>query len=406
MGAGMSPAAIAALHAILFAVVREGGRTDLACGRVLKAYPKLKPSEKAMVVRVAYAIIRRYRLLCALAALPEGAPESPAETARLEAALIALEKRRRTGWPAGFSPDIALKRAALLEKSEPTVFHSMPDWIAEALRRDIGNKWVRVAGAMGEEPKCILRVNTRKGDAASLAKRLGAAKIETRPVDGFPEALEAADRYAALHCAPFEEGLYELQDAGSQSVAPALEVKPGMRVIDACAGEGGKTLHLSNLMGGKGRIIALDVDPKKLETLKKRAARADAQNITTRVVEGLSTWKDLEGTADRVLIDAPCSGSGVFRRQPESKWRLTPEGVAERIAMQAAILDAAAYAAKVGGLVVYATCSLFADENERQVARFIARHKGRFVLRDSRRLLPGCDGDVDGFFIARIERVA
>ena len=171
-------------------------------------------------------------------------------------------------------------------------------------------------------------------------------------------------------------------------------------------GEGGKTLHLSNLMEGRGRILAMDVEARKLDTLRARAARADAQNIATRLISP-EAWRELAGTADRVLVDAPCSGTGVLRRQPETKWRLTPEGVAERVALQAAILSGAAFAAKpAGGLVVYASCSLLSEENEGQVARFLARHPGAFELEEQRRVLPGVDGYCDGFFMARLRRLA
>lgn len=403
----MSPVALAALHEALTVVLREGGRTDLACGRALREHPRLKPAECAEVVRVVYAAVRRFRLLCALAALPEaGTPCSSEDTRRLECALAALERRPRDRWPAGFSPEVARRKAATLAKESPAVYHSLPDWLAAALRRDLGPAFSRVATALSEEPPCVLRVNTRKTSPSALARRLAEeSRLETRPVPGLPEALEAADRHAALQSRAFAEGFFEVQDAGSQRIAPALEAAPGMRVLDGCAGEGGKTLHLSNLMEGRGRIVALDVEARKLETLRRRAARADAQNVAVRLIEGPATWAEFAGFADRTLVDAPCSGTGVLRRQPETRWRLTPEGVAERVALQASILGSAAPTVRRGGLLLYATCSLLADENERQVARFLAAQGGRFEPVSSVRILPGVDGDCDGFFRAVLRRV-
>lgn len=404
----MSPAAFAALEQAVRAVLVDGGRTDMAVGRALRDHARLTPEEKAAVVRRAYAMVRRWRTLAHVAGLPEspGAPWARGDFARLGAALEIAEGGRADSPPSGFSPAVARRRLEAANAQGGALAYALPEWLAEKLRAALGRRFDKVCAAMLEESPCALRVNTRKGDSASLAARLRAEGVATRPIPGLSAALEADDRYAALRSRAFAEGYFELQDAGSQRVAPFLTPAPGLRVIDACAGEGGKTLHLSNLMEGRGRILAMDVDARKLDALRARAARADAQNIATRLVSD-EAWRELAGTADRVLVDAPCSGTGVLRRQPETKWRLTPEGAAERVALQAAILDRAAFAAKPGaGLVVYATCSLLSEENEGQVARFLARHPGVFELEEQRRVLPGVDGDCDGFFMARLRRLA
>ena len=200
----------------------------------------------------------------------------------------------------------------------------------------------------------------------------------------------------------FKNGFFEVQDASSQLVAPYLEVKPGMRVIDTCAGAGGKTLHLAAQMENKGQLIAMDIYGGKLAELKKRARRAGAHNINTRVIEGSKTIKKLKNSADRILIDAPCSGLGVIKRNPDSKWKLQPEFVDRIKQTQAEILDSYSSMLKVNGLLVYATCSILPSENEKQVEKFLSKNKN-FKLHKDLKVSP-TDSGFDGFYMALLER--
>ena len=178
----------------------------------------------------------------------------------------------------------------------------------------------------------------------------------------------------AIYFQTLKEGLFEIQDASSQLVAAALEVEPGMRVIDTCAGAGGKSLHIAALMENKGQIIATDIYESKLRKLKIRTRRAGVFNITTKEIDSPKVMKKMKGTADRVLIDAPCSGIGVLRRNPDSKWKLEPEFVENIIKTQAEILENYSQLVKPGGKLVYATCSIFPSENEKQVHGFLKNH--------------------------------
>lgn len=403
----MTPAAFSVLEKTLSAVILDDGRTDLAVGRALRDELRLTDDDRAEIVRRAYAMVRHWRLVRHLSGVSGALADkwTTVEFSKFEAALAVIEGRRPEHVPSGFVADVAKRRMEKAAAEFPATRYSLPDWLSEKFRSSLGRRYDKVCAALLDEPPCTLRVNTRKIAPADLVDALANQGVKVTPVPGMPEALFAKDRYAALNCRAFEDGLFVLQDAGSQRIAPFLGAQPGERVLDACSGEGGKTLHLSNLMSGKGRILATDIEPRKLEVLKQRAAGADAQNIAVRPVTG-GLPSELAGTFDRVLIDAPCTGTGVLRRQPETKWRLTPESVADRVALQAGILDSAAFAAKPGGVVVYATCSLLSEENEGQVARFLARHPGVFALEEQRRLLPGVDGDLDGFFMARLRRVA
>jgi len=176
-----------------------------------------------------------------------------------------------------------------------------------------------------------------------------------------------------------------------------------MRVVDACAGAGGKTLHLASLMENKGQLIALDIYEKKLEDLKKRAKRNGVHNVDTRLITSTKIIKKLNNTADRLLIDAPCSGLGVIRRNPDSKWKLQPEQIERLKETQAEILDNYSQIVKVGGKMVYATCSILPSENEMQVEKFLENHN-EFRLLSERKISPAQSG-FDGFYMALLEKI-
>lgn len=197
-----------------------------------------------------------------------------------------------------------------------------------------------------------------------------------------------------------ESGRFEIQDAGSQQVAPFLQAEPGHRVVDACAGAGGKTLHLAALMNGKGELRALDVDGRKLAALKSRAAAAGVKVWTAQASPDVAA--PLSGWADRVLIDAPCSGSGTLRRQPDLKYRITAESIDQTRALQRELLREYSPLVRPGGKLVYATCSVFPGENEAQAAWFSAQ-AADFIMEDERRISPAETG-WDGFYMARWRR--
>ena len=217
-----------------------------------------------------------------------------------------------------------------------------------------------------------------------------------------PDALVLVERKNVFLTDAFKKGYFEVQDASSQLVAPYLDVRPGQKVVDTCAGAGGKTLHLASLMENKGQIIAMDIHAHKLAELKKRAKRDGAHNIENRTIEGTKTIKKLKGKADRVLIDAPCSGLGVLKRNPDSKWKLNPEFLERVKITQAEILDQYASMVKQGGKLVYATCSILPSENELQVKAFLKNYP-EFTLLKDQKVSPVKFG-FDGFYMALLER--
>ncbi len=279
---------------------------------------------------------------------------------------------------------------------------SIPDWLDELGMKEIGEKWDAEIHELNQPAKVILRVNTLKTNRQQLKKLLLADSIETEILKTHANTLVLTERKNVFLTDAFKKGMFEVQDASSQMVAPFLEVEPGHRVIDTCAGAGGKTLHLAALMQNKGQIIALDIYGNKLKELKRRAKRAGAHNIETRAIESSKTIKKLKNSADRVLIDAPCSGLGVLKRNPDAKWKLQPEFIENIKKTQSEILETYSKLVKVGGKLVYATCSIFPSENEMQIEKFL-KNNSDFKLINENNVSPATTG-FDGFYMALMER--
>jgi 16S rRNA (cytosine967-C5)-methyltransferase len=282
---------------------------------------------------------------------------------------------------------------------------SIPDWMDELCVKELGvEKWTQEISALNEQAEVILRVNTLKTTKLALQKKLEDEGIETETIRGYEYALKLKERANVFVTEAFKLGFFEVQDASSQLVAEYLDVQPGMKVIDTCAGAGGKSLHLAALMENKGQLIATDIYESKLRKLKIRARRNGVHNITTKEIDSLKVIKKMKGTADRVLIDAPCSGIGVLKRNPDSKWKLQPEFVDNIIKTQAEILEDYSQLVKVGGKMVYATCSILPSENEKQVQLFLKNHP-EFQLEKQNKVSAYKSG-FDGFYMALLERIS
>ena len=237
-------------------------------------------------------------------------------------------------------------------------------------------------------------------NAASAIPR--AAEIEVDELRVFENALQLRKRQNIFTTSLFKDGLFEIQDAGSQLIAPFLNVEPGQKVIDACAGAGGKTLHLAAIMQNKGKIIAMDVEEWKLDNLRKRAKRAGVSNIEARLITGEKTISQLRNSADRLLLDVPCTGTGVIKRNPDTKWKLSKVVIEKTKQLQYTILKNYSTMVKPGGFLVYATCSILPSENELQVQKFIAEQGDIFELIKDKTLLPS--ESYDGFYMALIKK--
>jgi len=265
------------------------------------------------------------------------------------------------------------------------IFNEGKDWLDELAVKELGEKtWSKEVVALNEQASVILRVNTLKTTKEKLQSELFDVSIETESIKGHPDALRLVERANVFTTDAFKKGYFEVQDASSQLVAEFLDVKSGMKVVDTCAGAGGKTLHLSALMENKGQVIAMDIYENKLKELKRRAKRNGAHNIDMRVIDSTKPIKKLHNKADRVLIDAPCSGLGVLRRNPDAKWKLQPEFIENIKETQLEILNSYSKMVKPGGKLVYATCSILPSENQNQVKNFLDSNKEFKFIKDKK----------------------
>lgn len=385
---------------ILDDVLTQGATLDRAYAREFANF-KMGPGEQARIATVVGDLLRRLSLYCHLADVPLS------EAATAGWGLIGVwHQFHELPLPSHPTTDRfnlkAFETRRAQAKGDPVLWDGCPDWLDALGQAQLGKQWPAERRALTQIPKRYLRVNRLKCEPEQLKEKLAREHIQTRPLAGQPDTLEVLSDGALFRTECFKNGWFEQQDAGSQQIAPFLGVAPGMRVIDACAGAGGKTLHLAALMAGKGRLLAMDVEEWKLENLRQRARRAGAHNVEARLISSSKTIKRLKESADRLLLDVPCSGLGVLKRNPDAKWRDTAERLPILMDLQADILTRYSRMVKPGGELVYATCSLLPCENQEQVARFLAETSG-FSLLDERTVSPAGSG-FDGFYMARLRR--
>ncbi|MBI4932044.1 MAG: methyltransferase domain-containing protein [Bacteroidetes bacterium] len=379
----------------LHEIFEENKYADKVIERVLKSNPKWGGRDRRFIAETTYDIVRWYRLLHEI---------TPEKERKLESIFGTYCE-----WK-GFSDSDSIEEKIRSIQSIRKTRESIPDWMDELCIAELGEvKWEKEIHALNEQAKVVLRTNTLKISREELQKKLSAEEIETHTPEnpspdggGWEGALVLSKRKNVFTSPSFKEGMFEVQDASSQLVAPFLDLKDGMRVIDACAGAGGKTLHISALMHNKGKVIALDTEQWKLDELKKRARRAGCSNIETRIIDSSKAIKRMENSADRLLLDVPCSGLGVLRRNPDAKWKLSLEFIEKVKILQQKILHDYSLMLKKGGMMVYSTCSILPSENEKQIEKFILEQNGAFELVEQKTIFPS-EG-FDGFFIARIKK--
>jgi 16S rRNA (cytosine967-C5)-methyltransferase len=378
-------------------IFEQNRYADKVIEKVLKQNPKWGARDRRFIAETTYDIVRWYRFLQNITEANDG------DYWKLLGGWCVLHQIPLPDW-AEFK-ELSEKR--ILErnikmKSIRRFRESIPDWLDVLGEKELGARWEKELHALNDEALVVLRANTLKTSVKDLQRILRDSDIETDFVRDCPDALTLAERQNVFRHPAFKEGLFEVQDAASQFIAPFLRVAPGMRVIDACAGAGGKTLHLAALMKNKGRIIAMDVEPTKLDELQKRSRRAGVNNLEVKVIESSKTIKRLENSADRLLLDVPCSGLGVLKRNPDAKWKLSPEFINNVKELQQHILQDYCGMVKRDGLMVYSTCSVLPSENERQVEKFMEANPDRFELVEEKHIWPS-EG-FDGFYMALLRK--
>lgn len=297
-------------------------------------------------------------------------------------------------------PNLEKKQAAI---KNPAIRHSFPDDIFRLAESELGKEWESIAEGLNKPADVYLRTNTLKIQVDELIEKLNEDEIRCEAVQDAPSAIHLKERKNVFITEAFKQGFFEVQDRASQQIVPLLGVEPGMRVVDACAGAGGKSLHMAALMKNKGKIIALDVHQKKLDELRKRSSRNGVDIIEVKLIDGNKVIKRLEKTADRVLLDVPCSGLGVLRRNPDSKWKLSLDEIDRLRVLQQEILKDYSIMTKPGGFMVYATCSILPSENHAQVAQFLSQVGDQWSLQKELVWRPDREG-ADGFYGALLKR--
>jgi len=424
----MNPSSLAGHALELIEILRSDQRpADQIIDHFFRRRRYLGSHDRRELAETAYGILRNLRFLQTLVASVQ--PSAVDVPAWLFAAYkLRVEKQPQQAIesynltvPHADLARLATLDAAALTGAEVGVRLSFPDWFVAALRRQmVEAEAVRLLEALNQPPPLSIRVNTLQATREQCRRELQDSGLESHPTKYSPDGLVLANRSNLFGLEIFREGWFELQDEGSQLISLLVDPKPTWRVADVCAGGGGKSLHLAALMRNRGEVFSFDLILRRLENLQKRARRSGIHNIRTQVLKEGEVPTRHMGQMDAVLVDAPCSGTGVLRRNPDAKWKISPAQVQEMAVKQKAILDCYAPLLKPGGRLVYATCSLLAEENEEVVEAFLASHPdfqragaGDILQRyglaqlasgSEMRLFPHVHG-CDGFFAALLERM-
>ena len=414
----LPPAIIGHTEDVLREILRFTAPADNTLSRYFRDHPRLGARERGVIAESIYGLLRNKAVYTSFS-------ESGSGALIRRVALLALADGVGIDALGGLS-DIEtewLTRVMAMDRSHlPVALRvNMPDWLREKLTEQLGEEgMLKFAQATNQPASLDLRVNSMKADRAAVQAELALAPIQAEPTPYAPDGLRILKKPSLQNLPLFKSGAIEVQDEGSQILAQIVGAKRGEMVVDFCAGAGGKTLALGAAMRNTGRLYAFDISDKRLAKLKPRLARSGLSNVHPVLIahERDAKIKRLAGKIDRVLVDAPCSGLGTLRRNPDVKWRQLPGAIAELNEKQSAILDSAARLVKTGGRLVYATCSILREENEAVAEQFLASHpdfellpmselmaeqKINLEMQDYLKLSPEVHG-TDGFFAAAFTR--
>jgi 16S rRNA (cytosine967-C5)-methyltransferase len=414
----LPPAILGNTEEVLREILRFTAPADVTLSRYFREHPRLGGRERGAVAEAVYAVLRNKSFFTDFAGAGKAATMRRLAILGLAEAVGAQSLGGLTEEENEFLARIQQIDRSLLS---PLMRANMPQWLYDKLLGQFGEAEAQELAAVLNTPAPLdLRVNSIKANRDEVIAKLAEAPIAAEPMQYSPLGLRVYKKPALQNLPLFKEGAIEVQDEGSQVLAQLIGARRGEMVVDFCAGAGGKTLALGAIMRNTGRLYAFDVSEKRLAKLKPRLARSGLSNVHPVVIahERDAKIKRLAGKIDRVLVDAPCSGLGTLRRNPDVKWRQMPEAIAEMQEKQSAILGGASRLLKGGGRMVYATCSLLNDENDVIVERFLANHPDfelvpmNKVLAEQKiplemdkylKLLPHKHG-TDGFFAAVLER--
>lgn len=394
----------ATIHA-LKQIFLEDKKADRTIEGLFSQEKKWGSRDRRFVASLIYESVRWHRKILYCSQL-ESNPATQEEWRSYIICLLVLqgfEFSIPTGYPQLNTEHVKNK---LKEIGERAVLESIPSWLDHYAEKQLGEStWNHTLHALNQFAPVVLRVNTLKTTVQKLSQQLSRLGVETETIGPF--SLKLLEDYKSLKKTQlYVDGCFELQDYSSQQVVPFLNPRPGSVVVDACAGAGGKSLHLAAHMLNKGFIKALDIYEIKLQELKKRAERASASIISTlKVGQEGNLPHSLTSYADYLLLDVPCSGLGVLKRNPDTKWKLSPQKLEEIIALQRTLLEKYTKILKPGAEMVYATCSILPIENQQQIAGFLESSSGHdFHFIEEKIILPQ-DFGYDGFYMAKLKKI-
>ena len=354
-------------------------------------HPKWGKRDRAFVAETVFEVVRWRRALAFVADCEQTAAWCAAQWRRMGCAVPEW-------WRHGGAGEAEMaERESALPVQPRAVRESIPGWLDELGERELGGEWDAELAALNRKPRVFLRANALRNTPEEAIAWLAAHGVEACAVEGLPSALVLPEG-KSLPKALRWDGRVEIQDAGSQLIAPRLRAQPGETVIDACCGAGGKALHLAAILGNQGIIHALDIEPRKLQELERRAEAGGATCIRAALIDAAKVAA-LAGRGDRLLIDAPCSGLGTLKRQPDLKWRLTPAQLDQVRGVQRELLASYPEMLRRGGILVYATCSILGSENRGAVEGLL--NSGAFTCSEELRISPAATG-FDGFYAAAL----
>ena len=372
---------------------------DKVINALLKSQPKWGSRDRKFVAKVLYDIIRWKRLYEYLA-------DADIKTDKGKWAVLGvwtvLNKIDLPDWEEfkRLNPDEIINKYNSL--TDEKIKQSVPDWLYDLGQSQLKSDWLTELKALNREAEVVLRTNTLKTTPEKLQKIFYKEGLETYPHQDYPDALFLKNRRKLTHLKSYKQGLFEVQDASSQLVAPFTGVKPGQTIIDACAGAGGKTLHLAAQMQNKGQILAYDIYESKIKELKLRAQRNGVKNIVETSVINNEILKNNYQKADILLLDAPCSSLGTLSRKPGLKWELNPDKLRQINVIQRDILNDYESMLKPGGTLIYVTCSILPVENQEIVKDFLKTRKNYTFVED-KIILPSTSKG-DGFYMAKLKK--
>ncbi len=369
---------------------------DKVIEKIFKQNRKLGSRDRKFIAETIYEVVRHYRYY-------ETVAEST-EPYDLLAVHLLKNNLDTQEFEDEFPTDVVKIKSNLKKKYSQAVTESFPDWLYDLGESEFNTEWPAIVQSLNRQADVYLRTNTLRIQRDQLIKELEKEDIFAETMADHPDAVRLIERKNVFSTNAFKSGYFEVQDAGSQTIATLLNPKPGERVVDACAGAGGKSLHLAALMKNKGKIIAMDIHDWKLNELKKRTARNKVDIVETKLIDSTKVIKRLEGSFDKVLLDVPCSGLGVLKRNPDTKWKLSLEEIQRLQVLQKEIISDYSKMCKPNGQMVYATCSLLKSENEDQVEWFLNTDEGKkWSLKKETRQWPHKD-QTDGFYAALLEK--